>query len=353
MKKLIGLLLAVALTAAFTVPAFAEDTSQTQAQTAQAQTVEVSLGTIEDIMAEYNLNLRTYLNNLKQTRRDAEDAEDTEQEDSADHQRDLAEEQYEQNAHGTVLSAKQTYLAYCADNDRLAQAQVVAANARNALNVSQQALAAGYVSQKDVSDLQSQCDQAQNALTQLDSQLTQEKASLRTLLNLPDGVTMEVKPVAADDLDFSDIPSIDYGGDVIVMRGNSSKIKTAKLNYEYQQDQEDMPGFTQYTLDNAYIALEQARESEETAFKKLYDAMNSSYTVYGQALSQVQQKESELAVEQKALSLGYSSQKAVDTRTQELKTLQTTLADDRNTLFVNYLSYIDMKNGYSAGSSMQ
>lgn len=103
--------------------------------------------------------------------------------------------------------------------------------------------------------------------------------------------------------------------------------------YEYQQFQEDMPGFTQDTLDNAYIALEQARESEEAAFKKLYDALNSSYTVYGQALS-----------------LGYSSQKAVDARTQELKTLQTTLADDRNTLFVNYLSDIDTKNGYSAGN---
>lgn len=346
MKKLIGLLLALVLTAAFTISAFAEETSQTQGETTQPQTVVVSLDTIEDIMAEYNLDMRTMLNNLKQARRDAEDYEDTEQEDTYDYKRDLAEEQYNANYHGAILSAKQSYLAYCADNDRLAQAQTAADNARTALTVSQQALAAGYVSQKDVNDLQNQCDQAQNTLTQLDSQLTQEKASLRTLLNLPDGVTMSVRPVAADDLDFSDIPTINYGGDVIVMRGNSSAIKTAKLTYEYQQDQEDMPGFTQYTLDNAYIALQQARESEEAAFKKLYDALNSSYTVYEQALSQVQQKENELAVEQKALSLGYSSQKAVDAKTQELKTLRTTLADDRNTLFVNYLSYIDMKNGF-------
>lgn len=344
MKKLIGLLLALALTAGFTVPAFAEETSQTQGETSQPQTVEVSLDTIEDIMAEYNLNLATYLNNLKQARHDAEDYEDTEQEDYYDHQRDLAEEEYEQNAHSTVLSAKQSYLAYCADNDRLAQAQTAADNARTALTVSQQALSSGYVSQKDVDDLQNQCDQAQNALTQLDNQLTQEKASLRTLLNLPDGVTMSVKPVAADDLDFSDIPAINYGGDVIVMRGNSSKIKTAKLNYEYAQDQDD--SYTGYQTNNASIALEQTRESEEAAFKKLYDALNSSYTVYEQALSQAQQKENELTVEQKALSLGYSSQKAVDAETQELKTLRTTLADDRNTLFVNYLSYIDMKNGF-------
>ena len=346
MKKLIGLLLALALTAGFTVPVFAEEPAQNQEEASQAQTAEVSLDTIEDIMAEYNLDMRTMLNNLKQARRDAEDAEDTEQEDTADHQLDLAEEQYNASYHSTILSAKQSYLVYCADNDRLAQAQVAAANARNALNVSLQALSSGYVSQKDVNDLQSQCDQAQNALTQLDNQLTQEKASLRTLLNLPDNVAMKVKSVTADDLDFSGIPAINYGGDVIVMRGNSSKIKTAKLTYEYQQDQEDMPGFTKYTLDNAYIALQQARESEEAAFRKLYDALNSSYTVYGQALSQVQQKENELAVEQKALSLGYSSQTAVDTRTQELKTLRTTLADDRNTLFVNYLSYLDKKNGF-------
>ena len=348
MKKWIALFLTAAVAAGASFPAFAAE----PAQPAQPQTVEVSLDTIEDIMAQYNLNLRTYLNNLKQARRDAEDAEDTDQEDYYDHQRDLAEESYEQNAHSTVLSAKQTYLAYCADNDRLAAAQVTAANAKNALNVSLQALAAGYVSQKDADDLKQKADQAQNALTSLDNQLTREKADLRALLNLPDDVAMTVRPVAADDLDFiSDIPSINYGGDVIVMRGNSSKIKSAKLNYEYQQDQEDMPGFTQYTLNNASIALEQARESEEAAFRKLYDAMNGAYTVYRQDLENVQRKQSELAAEQKALSLGYSSRQAVDGRTQELKTLQTTLSDDRNTLFVDYLSYIDMKNGYSSTGS--
>ena len=343
MKKWIALLLMFVFAAGAAVPAFAQET----APEAQPQTVEVSLKTIEDVMAAYNLNLRTYLNNLKTARNNADDAEDTPTEESADYQQDLAEESYEQNAHNTVLSAKQTYLAYCADNDRLAEAQVAATNAKNALNVSLQALAAGYVSQKDADDLKQKADQAQNALTSLDNQLTQERTNLRTLLNLPDGVAMTIKPVAAEDLDFSDVPTIDYGGDVIVMRGNSSKIKSAKTTYEYQQDHEDEDNVTQYTVDNAYIALQQARESEEASFKKLYDALNSAYTVYQQDLGNVQRKQNELAAEQQALSLGYSSQQAVDARTQELKTLQTTLADDRNTLFVDYLSYGNMKNGYS------
>ena len=343
MKKWIAFLLTIALASGLALPASAAEARVIQPP---AVTVEVSLSSIEQIMTDYSQELAYYINELRIAREKKEDAENPSEEDAADYQYDLAKKQYEQKVHGAVLNAEQAYLAYCADADRLTGAQTAADSARKALNDAVQALSFGYASQKNVDDLRQQVVQAQNALTLLDSRLTQEKDALRTLLNLPDDVSMRIKPVSAGDLDFSDIPSINYSQDVITMCGNSQKIKAAELTYDYTEDYH----WTKYEVDNAEIAIEQVRQSEQAVFKKLYDAMTSSYTVYLQALTQVQQKENELALEQKSLSLGYSSQKAVDARAQELKNLQTALADSRAALFSNYLSYINMKRGYSAVS---
>lgn len=344
MKHGISLLLVLALVAGITFPAYAHNTDQA---VTQKQTVEVSLDTIEDIMLDYNLNIKTYLNNLKIARDNAEDAEGTNQEDYYDNQYDIAEVQYDENVGNMILNAKQSYLAYCADNDRYAAAQASAQNAEKTYSVALTALSSGYVSQAYCDSLKDQYNQAQNSLTQLEKQLTRERNSLRTLLNLPSNVNMSIRPVTEDDIDFSEISNINYGADLIEMRQNSPVIEQAKLAYEYQKS---LDYDNSRVLNNAYIAVQQAKASEEASFKELYDTLTSMYTVYQQNVEQVQRKKKEFDVEKQALSLGYSSQKAVDAKENELKALQSTLADSRKNLFTSYLSYINMKNGFTTGS---
>ncbi|MFU0832588.1 MAG: TolC family protein [Oscillospiraceae bacterium] len=343
MKYGISLLLVLVLAAGIAFPAYAQDTDQA---VVQKQTVEVSLDSIEDIMLMYNLDIKTYLNNLKIARDNAEDYEDTDYEDYYDNQYDIAKVQYDENAGNMILNAKQSYLAYCADNDRYLAMQAAAQKAQKEYSVALAALSSGFVSQAYCDNLKDQYNQAQNNLTQLDQQLTRERNSLRTLLNLPSNVNMSIRPVTEDDIDFSDIPSINYGADLIEMRKHDPVIEQEQLAYEYQQTLDD----NTYELKNAYIALQKAKESQEAAFKELYDNLTSMYTVYQQNVEQVQRKQKELEVEKQALSLGYSSQKAVDEKENELKTLQSTLADSRKNLFVSYLSYINMKNGFTTGS---
>lgn len=340
MKKLIGLLLASTLAVGFTLPAFAAEAPRTSGN------VEVSLGTIEELMGAYNLDVQTYENNIRTARYNDDNPEDS-LKDYYDNLYDLAKVQDEANIQNAFLSAKQDYLTFCTDNDKLASAQAGAENARKALAVSQQALAAGYTSQKACSDLEDQYNQAQNAVTQLGNQLMQDRSALKTLLNLPSGVTMDIKPVADSDLPVGDIPSINYDADQIVMEGNSSAIKAALLNQDYTQD----TAVVNSQLDNASIAVQQARTAQQSAFKKLYDALNSAYTVYEQSLGQVQRKQSELDAEEKSLTAGYASQQSVDAKNQDLQTLRSTLATDRSTLFSAYLSYINMKNGFAAAAA--
>ncbi len=338
MKKGIALLLMLTLAAGATVPAYAQDTAQSSDQ---KQTVEVSLGSIEDIMSTYNLDVKTYENSI----RDAQHEKDTSDQDtdSAKDAYHLTQIENEGNIRKAILSAKEDYLEFCALNDKLVAAQTTAENARQALVVSQQSLSSGYASQQTCDGLLDQYNEAQNNVNQINNQLIQMRKALKTTLNLPNGFTMDIKPVAEGDLDFSVIPSINYSADLIVMEGNSSAIKTALIHYNQADDKVNT---TNFAIENADIAVKQTRTSEEAAFQKLYDSMTSAYTVYQQALDQVQRKQAELTQENKALSLGYSSQKSVDDKTKELKTLQSTLADDRNTLFTSYLSYINKKNGF-------
>lgn len=350
MKKGIALLLSAALAAGISVPAYAETAT---AQTAeQKPTVEVNLDSIEDIMSTYNLDMKTLLNNLKTARDNKEDHEDDNSEYYKD-QYDLALVQYDENVSNTVLSAKKSYLSYCADYDKYTALQSEAVNAENAYRAALVAFSSGFATQKSCDDLKDKSDQAQNALVQLDQQIDRDRSALRTLLNLPNRVNMRVEPVTDDSLNFSDIPKINYDADQIVMLGLDSKIKAARLNSKSQKEwygNNNSNGVSSHDVDNAKIAVQQAEESEKAAFKKLYDALNGAYTVYEQDLEKVRRAQQALDTEKKALAAGYSTQQTVDTKASDLNSLQSTLATDRNTLFTDYLSYTNMKKGYSTGS---
>jgi outer membrane protein TolC len=342
MKKGIILILTLILTAGASAPAYAAETAQSPGQ---KQTVEVTLDSIEDIMSTYNLDLQTYENSLKTAKYNYNKAEDG-TEDYYKNQYDIAKVQHDENVANAILSAKESYLAYCADYDQYTAAQTTANNAQNAYNTALASLSAGFVSQKDCDSLKDTYLTAQNTLSQLDQQIDRDRTSLRTLLNLPTTVNMSVKQLSVFDLDFSDIPKINYDADQIVMLGLDSKIKEANLSYKYQDDH----GYDSHELDNAEIAVEQARESEKAAFKKLYDSLNSAYTVYRQDLDKVQRAQQTLDTEKKAFAAGYSSRQSVDGKTNDLNALQSTLAADRNTLYASHLNYTNMKKGFSTGS---
>lgn len=343
MKKMIAVLLTLLLAAGSSVSAFAaENTGQTSDQ---KQTVTVSLDSIETIMTTYNLDLQTYDNNLKTAKYNYNKAEDG-TEDYYKNQYDIAKVQHDEKIASAILNAKESYLSYCADYDKYTSAQTSTVKAQKAYSTALSSLSAGFVSQSECDSLKDTYLTAQTTLSQIDQQIDRDRASLRTLLNLPTTVNMSVKQLSVFDLDFSDIPKINYDADQIDMLGLDSKIKEANLSYKYQDDH----GYDQNEIDNAKIAVEQTRESEKAAFKKLYDSLNSAYTVYQQDLDKVQRAQQALEAEKKAFAAGYSNQQSVNGKINDLNALQSTLATDRNTLYTCYLNYTNMKKGFSTGS---
>jgi hypothetical protein len=336
MKKLIGLTLAAALAVSCAVPAFAAQES------AQQPKIVVSMSTIEDVMSDYNLGIRTVVNNLKLAKDSYENYKDTEQEDYYENQYDIAQEQYDEKVQQQVLSAKQQYITFCADNAQLAEDRSQLDSLQKKLSLSKAELEKGYIGRKDYDDAADQAAQAQNTLTAQDAKVTQGKKDLETTLNLPSGVPVEFQPLS--DPDFGEIPQIDYSKDAVVMYNKNAEIKSAGLNYDYVRDSFTS---TSWQIDNARIQLEQTADAQKSRFRQLYDTLMNSYRTYLQDSAKLQRQESDVQTQQRMRQLGYVSAQSADDAQLQLQTARSSLAAEAGSLYSDYLSYLHMKNGYS------
>lgn len=337
MQKLIELTVAAALAVSFAVPTFA-------AQESAQQKIVVSMSTIEDIMSDYNLGIRTVVNNLKQAKDDYENYKDigTEQEESSKNQYDIAQAQYDEKVQQQVLSAKQQYIAFCADNAQLAEDQSKLDSLRKKLSLYKTESEKGYIGQKGYDDMADQAVQAQNAFTAQDGKVTQGKKDLLTTLNLPSGVPVEIQPLS--DPDFSEIAQIDYSQDEIVMYNKNAEIQSAGLNYDYVKDSFTS---TSWQIDNAKIQMEQTSEAQKSKFRQTYDTLMSSYRTYLQDSANLKREESDVQAQKQMQQLGYVSAQSVEDAQLQLQTARSALAAEAGSLYSDYLGYLHMKNGYS------
>lgn len=339
MKKTLGFLFAFVVAFSAIVPAYAEQ------QNTQAEKIIVSLSTIESIMTTYNLDVQKAVNDLQTSR---EDYKLSPQEKSDKNQYTIAQYNYDETVQQKIADAKQKYLAFCADNTQLSACQKAYDAAQKQLTANTKMQQQGYLSQKDYGTSLDNAQKATSALQTQNAKVVQEKGALRTLLNIPETSDMEIQPVSDSDLDFSGIPKINYGQDVISMRNSNVEISKASLNYSIAK----AAGYSsKQDIDNAKIVLDQTGSTQEAAFKQLYDTLLNSYQSYQEEALSVQRKTAEVASDKQALALGYISQKEYDDGAVDLQNQASQLDADRNNLYVSYMNYINMKNGYSAAGS--
>ena len=337
-KKQISLVLAVVMAVVCSFPAFAQEADQ--------QKIVVSMSTIEGLLSDYSLEIRTVVNNLKLAKDSCEDYEGTEQEEYYENQYDIAQEQYDNKVQQQVLSAKQQYITFCADSARLSEDQSELDSLNNKLALYKTELGKGYLSQKDYDDMADQAAQAKNTLTEQDDKVTREKKDIETTLNLPSGVSVKFQPLS--DVDFSEIAQINYSTDAVVMYNKNSAITSEGMNYDYIKDSGTA---TSWETDNARILLEQTAEDQKREFRQLYDTLMESYQTYLQDSASLKRQESDVQTQQQMLQLGYVSAQTVTDANLQLQTAKTSLASEAGSLYAAYLSYLHMKNGYSISGS--
>ncbi len=208
-----------------------------------------------------------------------------------------------------LLSVQKQYLTYCNDILDRDTAPGQMDNKTQAQQSAQKKLVLGYISQKEYNDAVQAVTDLSNSQMSQSSVRSQDLLKLRTLLDLDEEDKLVVHP--------ADYSKIDL---------------TAKLsNINYQKD-----------LDDLYD-----KETYEQTFKSLYDSMTLASRTYSSDSTKYATKQTDAQNMQQKIAQGYATQQQLDSINLELQTLGNTVAKDRNTLYMAYLSYDFMRdNGY-------
>ncbi len=347
-KTFLAVLLAAAVSVSG-IPAFAVDADNT----VSANSITISLSTLDGLVRQYNPNALALYNSLMKTRQaytDAKAYDSDEQIDAAAHADDLAEATYEEQVQQIIVSSKQTYLAYWYAVTIQAGDQAEADRDAKLLAYEKGCLQNGYLSQKDYQAAADNAAKSSQALAAQTSAVAQADQSLKALIPVAAGVNVDILPLAETDFDFSGISQINYANDVILMRNKNEDIQSAALEYHYDNDNTyDL--FTDQDIANAKLKLDQTTQAQTSAFLNLYNTVTSFYTAYQTEQQTVQRKEAEVQLDTQRVANGYLSQKDYDQASLDLQTMKNSLENDRNSLYISYLKYIGMRNGYSAGST--
>lgn len=327
------------------IPSFAaEGTGQTGAS------VAISLSSIDSLVRQYNPSITTLHNKLMLAKQTYSDEKGTSGRDAAAHQYDLAEATYEEQVQQVIVNAKQTYLSYWYAVSVLSTDQAQADHDAKLLVYSRNCLQNGYLSQKDYQTASDNEAKSSQALAAQTASVAQTERSVKTLVSVPVGTTVDILPPADADFDFSGISKIIYADDMFYMKLNNEDVRSASLEYDYKKDNAGVL-YSDEEVANAKLAVDQTAQQQEAAFLNLYNIVTASYATYQMEQQTVQKRESELQTDAQKLAKGYLSQKDYDQASLDLQTMKNSLENDRNLLYSSYAKYIGMKNGYSAGST--
>lgn len=347
-RTLLAVLLAAAVSFAG-IPAFAAG------ETAQpGASVAISLNSIDGLVRQYNPNALTLYNslmNVKQTYSNTKGDGD-QQEDTNQYKYDQAQTTYEEQVQQVIAGAKQTYLDYWRAVSVQKADQAQADRDAKLLAYSGSCLQSGYLSQKDYQTAADNAAKSSQALAAQTAAVALAEQSVKALVSVPAGTTVDILSPADTDFDFSGIPQINYENDKFYMELKSEDIQSASLEYHFTADNAYVINSDE-DIANAKLKLDQVTRQQESAFLNLYNTVTASYAAYQTEQQTVQRKESELQTDAQKLAKGYLSQKDYDQASLDLQTMKDSLESDRNSLYLSYAKYIGMKNGYSysAGST--
>lgn len=350
-KTFLAVLLAAAVSVSG-IPAFAADADNT----VSANSITISLGTLDSLVRQYNTDALTLAKNLSIARKAYQDVKgdgDAGEEEGI-HQYDVARATYESSMQQIIMNARQAYLTCWHDVSLQTTDQEKADRDAKLLTTAAQQRQNGYLSQKDYQTIADTATKSQQALQTQIAATSQAEQNLKAMFPVAADVSVKIIPPSDSDFDFSGISKIDYSPDKTKMLNANAQIIKATLDYDYEKTEYDDYGLaTDLQVDTAKLAIDQTTQAQTSAFLNLYNTVTSSYTVYQTEQQTVQRKEADLKVGTQKLAAGYLSQKDYDQESLDLMTAQNSLENDRNSLYISYLEYVGMTNGYSysAGST--
>lgn len=363
-------------------------------------TIKVNLDNLRDIMNENNLDIKTYYNNKEIARKQYEMAKDEvnaaqENLDNAKKTVDnfkpledgsnlgdlvtdkenlssaedilevkksnlgniryalkMANIKYLQNIETSVNKAEKEYIDYLAAlSDEQLEEDTVKSQEKS-LQISKIQYDNGFIPNDEyITTIQNNTD-AVNKLQELKDKEALAKTNLYIMLGISNAYKVTISTDFNEDL--NKIANIKYDDDLAKMLDNNVEIQLQSIAIDKLDNEIDTETTTnyytdeidKYNTDNAKINLQQKINSAKADFKAQYNTLMSSYNSIKSNYDKIIQAQKEYQTIQIKYDYGFVSLKNVYDAKLELNTKISSFSKDKNTLYVNYLRYIQMKEGY-------
>lgn len=307
--------------------------------------VSINDGTAASKLESYNAassSLTTANTNLSKAKDDLTKAKDA---------RKTANDNYENGVESKVLTAQQDYINYLATlSEKQLQEDTAKFTARDA-KILKIKYDSGFISNKEYVNSTITNTETNNTL---EKAINDEKLQKTKLCNEL-GVSEDEMIIETDlNEDFIKIAKINYKNDLDTMLSNNKSIQAANDNIddldETDDKTDDDSDYTDtvddYELDNAKIELKQSKIKAEEDFKALYNTLMSSYNSTKSSYDKITQKQKEYQTNQIKYDYGFASKNDTDDAKVTFEKDSNDFVKKRNQCYLDYLKYIQMKEGY-------
>lgn len=364
-------------------------TTEDTIETSTDGTIKVSLENIRDIMIENNLAIKIQHNELEILQEEYHDARDTydaysgeptvsdEPTDKTDPNYETEKKQYDievatlkayntakttyetnydayktakttydQNVESKITAAQQAYINYLANLSDAKLKDDTAKFNEKEVKIYKLQYESGFISKNEYTSKM----QENTSVNDLNESKDKEDIARIKLCNTL-GISPEEKTIFNTDLnlDFQVISKINYNDDLEKMLANNINIRDKNDEIDDLEDTEDdysNDDIYDYKVENANNELKQLMNDSEASFKEQYNTLMNSYNSIKSSYDKIIQEQNEYQITQTKYNYGFVSKNAVDTAKLTFDKDNANFNASKNTLYVNYLSYLQMKEGY-------
>ena len=255
---------------------------------------------------------------------------------------DLANATMDQQISQQILRAKQLFVNCLADQEMLTVSSSKNTQTQRSLEIAAEKLKRGYISKNAYDAIVNSAGESDINLSSQSAAAASSLAELRALLGADKRTTLELESVEISDTELEKIENINFEEDLKNLMNTSATIKSAQISYDVKSRSTD---YSEYEEDSAQAALQTAKDSASSSFKRQYDSLMNSYKSLRIAQDRLRLVQKSESIQKTLFERGFISRTAFENTQISTQTMKSQVAAAKNLLYVSLESYRQTRSG--------
>ncbi|GEP64800.1 hypothetical protein CBE01nite_25680 [Clostridium beijerinckii] len=257
---------------------------------------------------------------------------------------------YDQKVETEVDEAQKAYIDYLSNISNTTLEENAVKSSEEKEKLAKFKYESGFLSNKDYISVTQDNSDSINKLKELRDTEELSKIKLCNML----GISSKENITFSTDInsDFQAISQINYEDDLKKMLSNNIQIGNQNDEIDDLKDKEDdyedndQDDIYDYEVKNANIELKKLIGDSEIKFKEQYSTLINSYNAIKNSYSKILQEQKEYNIIEAKYDYGFVSKTELENSKSSFDKDNASFTNEKNKLYIEYLHYIQMREGY-------